>query len=132
METDYDSCPPSVTDANSATRLVLDRIGDRWTILIVAVLHTGTRRFSELRNQIAGITPKVLTQTLRGLERDGLVTRTVYAEVPPRVEYALTDLGRDLFTPIDAICCWAEQHADRFLAARARYDAAHGVLVSTA
>lgn len=120
---DTNDCPPSVYDMDSPARLVLDRIGDRWTILIVCVLHEGVRRFSELRTAVDGITPKVLTHTLRGLERDGLVTRTVHAEVPPRVEYELTDLGRDLFTPIELICCWAERHVDRFLEARAMYDA---------
>ncbi len=103
-------------------RLVLDRIGDRWTVLIVGVLGDGTRRFSELRDAIGGITPKVLTQTLRALERDGLVTRKVYPEVPPRVEYTLTDLGRELITPIGVIRAWAEQHMVQVLAARARHD----------
>jgi DNA-binding HxlR family transcriptional regulator len=103
-------------------RLVLDRIGDRWTVLIVGVLGDGTRRFSELRDAVGGITPKVLTQTLRALERDGLVTRKVYPEVPPRVEYTLTDLGRELITPIGVIRAWAEQHMDQVLAARARHD----------
>ncbi len=119
---DTKACPGSIYDADCSTRLVLDRIGDRWTVLIVGVLSDGTRRFSELRDGIGGITPKVLTQTLRALERDGLVTRTVYAEVPPRVEYTLTDLGRSLITPIDAIRTWAEQNVDHFLAMRARHD----------
>ncbi len=76
------------------------------------------------RTDLGGITPKVLTQTLRGLERDGLVTRKVYAEVPPRVEYTLTDLGRSLITPIDAVRTWAEQNAEQILATQARYDLA--------
>lgn len=102
--------------------MVLDRIGDRWTVLIVGVLSQGTRRFSEIRGAVGGITPKVLTQTLRALERDGLVDRKVYAEVPPRVEYTLTDLGRDLIEPVEAIADWAEHNADRILATRARHD----------
>ena len=114
--------PPDAFARECASRVVLDRIGDRWTVLIVVALAEGTLRFSELRSKIEGITPKVLTQTLRALERDGLVTRTVYAEVPPRVEYQLTDLGRDLRAPIDAIRIWAEQHAARIVVNRDRYD----------
>jgi DNA-binding HxlR family transcriptional regulator len=103
-------------------RMVLDRIGDRWTVLIVGALSGSTLRFSELRDAIGGITPKVLTQTLRALERDGLVSRKVYAEVPPRVEYALTDLGRDLTTPLGVIRAWAKQNTQQILAARDRHD----------
>jgi DNA-binding HxlR family transcriptional regulator len=121
---DTHGCPGGVLNANCSTRKVLDRIGDRWTVLIVGVLSDGTRRFSELRDTIGGITPKVLTQTLRALERDGLVTRTVYAEVPPRVEYSLTDLGRSLITPIDAVRAWADQNAERILTTQARHDRA--------
>jgi DNA-binding HxlR family transcriptional regulator len=121
---DTHGCPGGVLNANCSTRKVLDRIGDRWTVVIVGVLSGGTRRFSELRDAIGGITPKVLTQTLRALERDGLVTRTVYAEVPPRVEYSLTDLGRSLITPIDAVRAWADQNAERILTTQARHDRA--------
>ncbi|MGN6606383.1 MAG: winged helix-turn-helix transcriptional regulator, partial [Jatrophihabitans sp.] len=81
-------------------------------------------RFGELRERIGGVAPKVLTQTLRALERDGLVTRTVYAEVPPRVEYALTKLGRSLREPLEAVQVWAEQHVSTVLAARDAADAA--------
>lgn len=116
METD--SCPVSIYSPGCPGRVVLDRVGDRWTVLIVSVLEDGTRRFSELRDAVGGITPKVLTQTLRALERDGLVTRTVYAEVPPRVEYALTELGRSLIEPITAIREWAEDNVQEVLAAR--------------
>ena len=114
--------PPDVFARDCASRVVLDRIGDRWTVLVVVALAEGRLRFSELRSRIEGITPKVMTQTLRALERDGLVTRTVYAEVPPRVEYELTDLGRDLLAPIDAVRLWAEQHASRIVANRAVHD----------
>jgi DNA-binding HxlR family transcriptional regulator len=117
--------PGGVCAASGPARKVLDRIGDRWTVLIVAVLSGGTRRFSELRGAIGDITPKVLTQSLRALERDGLVGRTVYAQVPPRVEYRLTDLGRSLITPIAAVRAWAEQNAEHILAAEARYDLAN-------
>ncbi|WP_322938722.1 winged helix-turn-helix transcriptional regulator [Nocardioides bizhenqiangii] len=116
--------PPDAFARECASRVVLDRIGDRWTVLIVVALADGAIRFSQLRSRIEGITPKVLTQTLRALERDGVVTRTVFAEVPPRVEYELTELGRDLLAPIDAIRIWAEQHAARIVANRGRYDVA--------
>ena len=106
-------------DPNCPTRLVLDRIGDKWSVLVVLSLRDGRRRFTELRDMIGGVTPKVLTQTLRAMERDGLVTRQVYAEVPPRVEYGLTALGRSLQAPIEAITEWAERHAADITAARA-------------
>ena len=115
--------PPDAFAKNCASRVVLDRIGDRWTVLVVVALADGRLRFSELRSRIEGITPKVMTQTLRALERDGLITREVFAEVPPRVEYELTELGKDLLAPIDAIRIWAEQHAARIVANRDVYDA---------
>ena len=115
---------PNAFAKECASRVVLDRIGDRWTVLLVISLADGPLRFSQLRARIEGITPKVLTQTLRALERDGLLTRTVYAEVPPRVEYELTDLGRDLLAPIESIRRWAEEHAARIVANRERHDAA--------
>jgi len=115
--------PPDAFARDCASRVVLDRIGDRWTVLVVVALADGRLRFSELRARIEGITPKVMTQTLRALERDGLITREVFAEVPPRVEYELTALGRDLLAPIDAIRVWAERHASRIVANRDVYDA---------
>src|SRR5580692_3679765 len=96
--------------ADCPTRRILDRIGDRWTVLIVGALWDGTARFSELRRRIEGVSQKMLTQTLRGLERDGLVRRTVYPEVPVRVEYALTDAGRTLLEPLGALQDWAIEH----------------------
>nr|WP_245885811.1 helix-turn-helix domain-containing protein [Xylanimonas oleitrophica] len=108
-----DGCP---------TRHILDRIGDRWTVLVVGVLSGGTARFSELRRRVEGISQKMLTQTLRELERDGLVTRTVHAEVPVRVEYALTDAGRTLTGPLKALEEWSVQHLSGVLAARETYD----------
>jgi DNA-binding HxlR family transcriptional regulator len=113
---------PDAFARECASRVVLDRIGDRWTVLIVVALSDGALRFSQLRTKIEGITPKVLTQTVRALERDGLVTRTVFAEVPPRVEYELTELGRNLLAPIDAVRIWAEDHAALIVANRDRYD----------
>ena len=113
----------NVFDPNCPSRVVLDRIADKWTGLVVLGLSDGRLRFGELRDRIGGVTPKVLTETLRNLERDGLVTRTVYAEVPPRVEYALTPTGRSLKEPLHTIQQWAERHVDGILAARAKADA---------
>lgn len=115
-------CPSTLYEAGCPGRVVLDRIGDRWTVLIVGALDAGTMRFSELRDAVGGITPKVLTQTLRALERDGFLTRTVHAEVPPRVEYTLTDLGHSLTQPIGTIATWAAQHGETVLAKRAEHD----------
>jgi DNA-binding HxlR family transcriptional regulator len=114
------SVPPDVFDPNCPTRQVLDRIGDRWTVLVVLTLLDRTLRFTELRRAIPGVTPKALTATLRALERDGLVERRVYAEVPPRVEYSLTPLGRSLEQPLGAIKEWAETNITEIEAARAR------------
>lgn len=110
--------------ADCPTRRILDRIGDRWTVLIVVALADGDARFSELRRRIEGVSQKMLTQTLRGLERDGLVRRTVYAEVPVRVEYALTDAGRTLLGPLTALQAWSTTHLDDVLGAQAAYDSA--------
>lgn len=102
------------------TRQVLDRIGDRWTVMIVLALIDGTKRFGELREAVQGISPKVLTAALRGLERDGLVERRIYAEVPPRVDYTLTPLGGTLAVPLRAVRDWAEQHMSEIEQARLR------------
>lgn len=96
--------------ADCPTRRILDRIGDRWTVLIVVALGEGEARFSELRRRVEGISQKMLTQTLRGLERDGLVRRTAFPEVPVRVEYALTDAGRTLLDPLQALQEWSIEH----------------------
>lgn len=112
-----------VYNAHCPTRLVLNRIADKWTVLIVSSLEGGTKRFSELRREIGGVSQKMLTQTLRGLERDGLLTRTVYPSVPPKVEYALTPLGRTLVGLVDAVRVWSETHIEQVLQAQAVYDA---------
>jgi len=105
-------------------RLVLDRIADKWTVMMMSLLSDGApHRFNELRRNVEGISQKMLTQTLRDLERDGLVVRTVYAEVPPRVEYALTPLGVTLCGPIAALGEWAIAHVDEVKRAQARFDA---------
>ncbi len=111
-------------DPDCPSRIVLDRIGDKWTVLVISALDGGTLRFTELRERVGMVTPKVLTQTLRALERDGLVRRRVYAEVPPRVEYSLTRLGRSLREPIAAIQDWAETHVGAVLSSRERADRA--------
>ncbi|GAB2659075.1 helix-turn-helix domain-containing protein [Saccharopolyspora gloriosae] len=115
---------PNVYDPACPTRAVLDRVGDRWTSLVVLHLASGPMRFTRLRAAIGGVAPKVLTQTLRAMERDGLLSRTVHAEVPPRVDYELTELGHSLRTPIQAITDWAEAHMAEVVASRADYDAA--------
>ncbi|TDE43426.1 transcriptional regulator [Nonomuraea mesophila] len=107
-------------DPNCPTRVVLDRIGDKWSALVLLCLAEGPMRFTRLRSRIGGVTPKVLTQTLRTMEHDGLITREVFAEVPPRVEYALTDLGRSLHDPISAVVAWAETHVAEILRHRER------------
>jgi len=104
---------------------ILNRIGDKWSVMIVGYLKRKTMRFNELRHAIGGISQRMLTLTLRNLERDGLVTRTVYPEIPPRVEYELTELGRTLTEPLDALWNWAAQHQHDVGIARREYDAIH-------
>ncbi|MBD3944642.1 winged helix-turn-helix transcriptional regulator [Nocardioides ganghwensis] len=111
-------------DPDCPTRVVLDRIGDKWTVLVIGALQDGPLRFSVLRVRVGGVAAKVLTQTLRAMERDGLLTRTVHAQVPPRVDYELTDLGASLTGPIQTLTDWAETHLSQILGARETYDAA--------
>lgn len=106
-----------------AVNTVLTRIGDKWTVLIVMMLAGGPRRFNELKRAIGGISQRMLTLTLRGLERDGLVTRTVFPTIPPRVDYALTDLGHSLLVPVRALGSWAFEHIPTIEAARETFDA---------
>jgi DNA-binding HxlR family transcriptional regulator len=113
-------------DAESPTGVLLDRIADKWTLMIHGTLEAGPMRFSDLRDALGGISPKVLTQALRGLERDGLVSRTAYRQVPPKVEYALTQLGGSLCSPVHGLRAWAEDHIDDIQRARVRYDGAAG------
>ena len=101
---------------------VLARIGDKWSILVVMTLTDGPRRFNELKRTIGGISQRMLTFTLRGLERDGLVSRTVYPTIPPRVDYELTALGRSLQGPVQALGAWAFSNLDTIQAARTRFD----------
>lgn len=104
------------------TRLVLNRIADKWTVLVVILLESDVKRFSQLRREIEGISQKMLTQTLRGLERDGLATRNVYATVPPHVEYSLTSLGHTLKDLLYAIKTWSETNIEEVLKAQKQYD----------
>jgi len=119
MET---NSPWDVFNGHCPTRQVLDRIADKWSVLIVRRLSNGTMRFAELRRAIDGISQKVLTNALRGLERDGIVTRRIYASVPPRVEYSLTDLGCSLCQLVAGICDWAEANIEQVQQARTVYD----------
>jgi DNA-binding HxlR family transcriptional regulator len=107
-------------------RRILDRIADKWSLLVIALLEQRCMRFTELRREIDGISQRMLTVTLRQLERDGLVRRTVHPVVPPRVDYELTPLGGTLHETIQALVTWTETHQNQIAAARAAYDARHG------
>jgi DNA-binding HxlR family transcriptional regulator len=101
---------------------VLNRIGDKWSVMVVGILARGTLRFNELKREINGVSQRMLTLTLRNLERDGLVTRTIYPEIPPRVEYGLTELGRTLTGPINSLWDWSATNHQAIVAARNAYD----------
>ncbi len=113
---------PKTADCRAVSG-VLARVGDKWSVLIVALLGDGPRRFNEIKRQVGGISQRMLTLTLRGLERDGLVTRTVFPTIPPRVDYELTELGRSLWKPIEALGGWAREHQGQIAAARQAFDA---------
>ena len=114
--------PPGFASASCRVRSVLGRVGDKWAIYVVDRLGGGPRRFSELLRGIDGITARMLTVTLRGLERDGILTRTVHAAAPPRVDYALTSLGETLLSAIGQLVSWADTHLPEIEAAQAAYD----------
>jgi len=103
-------------------REILDRVGDKWSVLVIALLGVQGQRFSELRRAIDGISQRMLTLTLRQLERDGLVRRTVHATVPPRVDYMLTPLGESVLEPIRALMQWAQEHGTDIAEARRKYE----------
>ena len=105
-----------------AVREVLSRVGDKWSVQVIVLLGEGTKRFTELKRAIEGISQRMLTLTLRALERDGLVTRTVYPDVPLRVDYILTPLGRTLLTPVETIAAWAQDHRQEIQRARDTFD----------
>ncbi len=106
------------------TREILTLVGDKWSVLVIVVLGDETKRFTELKRAIEGISQRMLTLTLRGLERDGLVKRTVYPTIPTRVEYALTALGRTLLTPVSELATWAQKHRADIQRARDAYERA--------
>src|SRR5580704_9794654 len=112
---------PQSSDCRAVSQ-VLARVGHKWSVLVVSLLGEGPRRFNEIKRMVGGISQRMLTLTLRGLERDGLVTRTVFPTVPPRVDYELTDLGRSLRTPVEALGGWARANQSEIEAARRRYD----------
>ena len=105
---------------------VLSRVGDKWTVLVVESLGPGPKRFNELRRGLGSISQRMLTLTLRALERDGLVTRTVYPTIPPRVDYELTKLGRSLLVPVNGLSAWARANRPAMDAARQKFDASNG------
>ena len=107
-------------------RAVLTRIGDKWSVLVIALLGDSTKRFSELKRMIEGISQRMLTLTLRGLERDGIVVRTVFPTVPPRVEYALTPLGRTLLKTVVELATWANDNRPEIESARIAFDTREG------
>jgi DNA-binding HxlR family transcriptional regulator len=115
---------PNPYVANCPTRIVLDRVADKWTVLVLGLLEGGPVRFNELRRRIQGLSQKMLAQTLRKLERDGLIGRHAFATVPVTVEYSITPLGRTLAVTVDALRVWAETHIEEVLQAQERYDAA--------
>jgi len=111
-----------VTGTCPAVSAILSRIGDKWSVLVVMQLGDGTRRFNEIKRQTEGISQRMLTLTLRGLERDGLVSRQMHPTIPPKVEYSLTDLGRSLLEPVKALGAWAISNRFEIDAARKRFD----------
>lgn len=114
-----DGCPPDMND-DGAVREVLDRISDKWSLLVVGALREGPLRFGELAKTVTGISQRMLTLTVKHLVEDGLISRTAYAEVPPRVEYALTELGKTLLPLVVALAEWAVEHRDEINANRRR------------
>ena len=114
--------PPQIVIEDCPAREILDRVGDKWSVLVIVLLGQRTHRFNELHRAVEGISQRMLTLTVRALQRDGLVSRTVYATVPARVDYELTELGRTLLVPLGALYDWANTHRDDIQAARARHD----------
>jgi DNA-binding HxlR family transcriptional regulator len=121
-ECDWDAFQWDVREA-CEVRQILDRIADKWSLLVIALLDTRTMRFNQLRREIDGISQRMLTHTLRQLERDGIVHRTIYPTIPPRVDYGLTELGSSLHETIQALVTWTEKHQAQIAGARVAYDA---------
>jgi DNA-binding HxlR family transcriptional regulator len=116
---------PPGHEQDCGTREVLDRIGDKWSVLVVVELAAGVRRFRQLQRAVPGISQRMLTLTVRRLERDGLLTRSVYPTVPPQVEYELTEMGRSLHTQVRGLADWAAAHSDAVAESRRRFDREH-------
>jgi DNA-binding HxlR family transcriptional regulator len=117
---------PHVSEDCRAISAVLQRVGDKWTVLVVTKLGGGRMRFNELREAVGGISQKMLTTTLRGLERDGFVVREQFPTIPPRVEYELTALGRELLDPVMALAEWARRNGEKVVRAREQFDGEPG------
>lgn len=117
-----DVTKPITESSCVVVREILTRVGDKWSVLVIALLGERTHRFSELKRDIEGISQRMLTLTLRQLERDGLVHREVYPTVPPKVEYSLTPLGESVLEPLQGLMCWAQNHGTDVATARASYD----------
>jgi DNA-binding HxlR family transcriptional regulator len=122
--TDVTVLPPHAHESSDCRGVasVLARVGDKWSVFVIMLLGDGPRRFNEIKRMVGGISQRMLTLTLRGLERDGLVTRTVFPTIPPRVDYELTDLGRGLSKPVAALGKWASDHQTEIEAARTKFD----------
>lgn len=116
------SCNGYDPDKCTTVSEMLARLGDKWTVLVIMMLYDGPQRFSELKRLVVGVSQRMLTLTLRALERDGIVERTVHPTVPPKVEYALTDLGRSFAVPVKALGGWVFANHDNIQTARARFD----------
>ena len=114
--------PDHASEDCRALSSILALVGDKWTVLIVVLLGGGPKRFNEIKRMVGGISQRMLTFTLRGLERDGLVTRTVYPTTPPKVEYKLTKLGGTLWTAVEPLSSWARQHVDEIVRSRGTFD----------
>ena len=119
------STPAHLPGECQAVSSILSRIGDKWSVLIVMMLADGPKRFNQLRRMIGGVSQRMLTLTLRGLERDGLVSRTIHPMIPPRVDYELTPMGRTLLRTIEQLIDWADSHVAAIHVAQASYDAKH-------
>jgi DNA-binding HxlR family transcriptional regulator len=114
--------PDQASENCQAMRSILARVGDKWSVLIIVLLGDGPKRFNEIKRMVGGISQRMLTLTLRGLERDGLVTRTYFPTIPPRVDYELTKLGRSLWEAVEPLGAWAQGHVTQIARARAAFD----------
>jgi DNA-binding HxlR family transcriptional regulator len=114
--------PDRASEDCRAVSSVLARVGDKWSVLIIVLLGDGPKRFNEIKRMVGGISQRMLTLTLRGLERDGLVKRTQFATIPPRVDYELTELGRSLWDAVEPLAAWAQAHVKHITKARAAFD----------